>query len=101
MTGGASGIGRATVQRLATDGAAVVVNFIGGREPADDLVGQIREVGGSAVAIEADVADEQQVIAMFRQARERLGGPVDVLVNNAGVEQPFRLVDMPLDEWNK
>jgi len=101
VTGGASGIGRATVQRLATDGAAVVVNFIGGREPADDLVGQIREVGGSAVAIEADVADEQQVIAMFRQASERLGGPVDVLVNNAGVEQPFRLVDMPLDEWNK
>jgi glucose 1-dehydrogenase len=38
---------------------------------------------------------------MFARAREELGGPVDLLVNNAGIEKPFRLVDMPLDEWNK
>lgn len=101
VTGGASGIGRSTVQRLAADGAAVVINFVGDREPADELIRQVREADGTAVAIEADVSDEQQVTAMFGQAREQLGGPVDLLVNNAGVEKPFRLVDMPLDEWNK
>jgi glucose 1-dehydrogenase len=41
------------------------------------------------------------VLGMFRTARDRLGGPVDLLVNNAGVEAPFRLVDMPLREWEK
>jgi glucose 1-dehydrogenase len=101
VTGGASGIGRSTVLRLAADGAAVVVNFVGDREPADDLVREVREAGSTALAVAADVSDEQQVAAMFREAREDLGGPVDVLVNNAGVEKPFRLVDMPLDEWNK
>jgi glucose 1-dehydrogenase len=53
------------------------------------------------VAIEADVSNEEQVQAMFAQASSELGGPVDLLVNNAGVEAPFLLVDMPLEEWNR
>jgi glucose 1-dehydrogenase len=47
------------------------------------------------------VSTEQQVQAMFQRAAEELGGPVDLLVNNAGVEAPFKLVDMPLEEWNR
>jgi glucose 1-dehydrogenase len=98
VTGGATGIGRATATRLAADGAAVVVNYVGHSAPADSLVA---EIGGGAVAIEADVSDEAQVTAMFARAREELGGPVDLLVNNAGIEKRFELVDMPLEEWNK
>jgi glucose 1-dehydrogenase len=101
VTGGATGIGRATATRLAADGAAVVVNYIGGSGDADSLVSEIGSAGGRAVAIEADVSNEDQVAAMFSRAREELGGPVDLLVNNAGIEKPFLLVDMPLDEWNK
>jgi glucose 1-dehydrogenase len=98
VTGAASGIGRATAERLAAEGAAVVVNYIGDAAPADSLVA---EIGGGAVAIEADVSDEAQVSAMFSRAADELGGPVDLLVNNAGIEKKFALVDMPLEEWNK
>lgn len=101
VTGSASGIGRSTVIRLAAEGAAAVVNYIGSRDGADEVVGQIEGDGGRAVAIAADVSNEQQVQAMFSRAHEELGGPVDLLVNNAGVEAPFKLVDMPLEEWNR
>jgi glucose 1-dehydrogenase len=101
VTGAATGIGRSTAARLAADGAAVVVNYVGPSDQADSAVKEIADAGGSAVAIAADVSDEDHVVAMFAQAREELGGPVDLLVNNAGVEKPFKLVDMPLDEWNK
>jgi glucose 1-dehydrogenase len=99
VTGAATGIGRATSARLAADGARVVVNYVGDRAPADSLVEEIG--GGAAVAIEADVSDEQQVASMFSRAAGELGGPVDLLVNNAGIEAQFSMVDMPLDEWNK
>lgn len=92
VTGSATGIGRATVERLVSEGASAVVNYVG--ELAEDVV-------PGAIAIEADVSNEAQVIAMFERAASELGGPVDLLVNNAGVEKPFALVDMPLEEWNK
>jgi glucose 1-dehydrogenase len=97
VTGGSTGIGRATSTRLAADGAAVIVNYIGDPEPAEELV---KEIGDRSMAFEADVSNEDQVVAMFAHARERLGA-VDLLVNNAGVEGPFQLVDMPLEEWRR
>ncbi|MDP9384377.1 MAG: glucose 1-dehydrogenase [Actinomycetota bacterium] len=101
VTGGASGIGRATAKRLAADGAFVAVNYVGDPEPADGLVDEIRALGGTATPLEADISDEQQVVDLFGRAADALAGSVDVLVNNAGVEKPFGLVDMPLEEWNK
>ncbi len=101
MTGAASGIGRATVKRLADDGASVVINYVGDTGPAEEVAEQIRAGGGHAIAVEADVSSEEQVVAMFARARDELGGPLDVLVNNAGVEKPYRLVDMPLEEWDR
>jgi glucose 1-dehydrogenase len=101
VTGAATGIGRATVQRLAAEGASAVVNYVGSRDPADEVVGEIAAAGGHALAVEADVSNEEQVQAMFARASEELGGPVDLLVNNAGVEAPYTLVDMPLEEWNR
>jgi glucose 1-dehydrogenase len=100
VTGSATGIGRATAIRLASDGAAVVVNHIAD-SPAGEVVGEIEAAGGRALAIEADVSDEAQVVAMFSRAREELGGDIDVLVNNAGIETAHELVEMPLEDWNK
>ena len=101
MTGGATGIGRATAKRLAAEGAAVVVNYVGGSRDADSAVAEIKGAGGRAIAVGADVTKEKQVRSMFQRARKELGGPVDILVNNAGIEKPFKLVDMPLDEWQR
>ena len=101
VTGAATGIGRATARRLSADGATVVINYVGPPDQANGGVEEIESAGGRAVAIEADVAREDQVAAMFKRAAEELGGPVDLLVNNAGIEKPFKLVDMPLEEWQK
>ncbi len=101
VTGGSTGIGRATCLRLGADGAAVAVNYIGPADPAQQLVTEIEGAGGRAIAVAADVSNEQQVQTMFAQAAEQLGGPVNLLVNNAGVEHPYELVDMPLEEWNR
>src|SRR5438132_1047975 len=101
VTGGATGIGRSTVGRLGAEGAAVVVNYIGDPAPAEEAVSELDEAGGKAIAVQADVSNEEQVVSMFSRAREELGGPIDLLVNNAGIEKPFLLVDLPLEERNK
>jgi glucose 1-dehydrogenase len=101
VTGSATGIGRSTVLRLAAEGAAAIVNYVGPSDQADEVVEEVARAGGRAVALQADVSNEEQVQAMFARASEELGGPIDVLVNNAGIEKPFLLVDMPLEEWNK
>jgi NAD(P)-dependent dehydrogenase (short-subunit alcohol dehydrogenase family) len=101
VTGSATGIGRSTAQRLAADGASVIVNYVGPPDQANSAVKEIEAEGGRALAIQADVSNEQQVQSMFAKARDELGGPIDLLVNNAGIEKPFKLVDMPLEEWDK
>jgi glucose 1-dehydrogenase len=101
VTGSATGIGRSTVLRLTAEGAAAVVNYVGPSDGADEVVEKVSSAGGHAVAVQADVSSEEQVQAMFARASDELGGPIDLLVNNAGIEKPFQLVDMPLEEWNK
>jgi glucose 1-dehydrogenase len=79
VTGAATGIGRATAQRLAADGAAVVVNYVGNPEQANEVVAEIDAEHGRALAITADVSQEEQVVDMFARANEDLGGPIDLL----------------------
>lgn len=103
VTGAATGIGRATALRLAADGASVVVNYIGDPSPADEVVREIARTaaGAAAHAIEADVGVEADVARLYTEAAEALGGAVDLLVNNAGVEAPYPLEEMPLEEWER
>ena len=78
-----------------------MVNYVGAREPADEVAATATEAGASAVALEADIADEPAVQQLFAQAAEALGGHVDLLVNNAGVEAPYPLEELPLEEWQR
>jgi glucose 1-dehydrogenase len=96
VTGGDSGIGRACCEELAREGAAVVVADVGPLDAAEEVARSLPR----AIAVEIDVSDERQVADGFARARDELG-TVDLLVNNAGIEMPHALVDMPLGDWRK
>ena len=83
VTGASRGIGRATAERLAKDGASVVVNYATSAEEASAVVEAIRVQGGKALAIQADVAKLEDIRRLFRESVERLKR-LDILVANAG-----------------
>ncbi len=92
VTGGSRGIGAATCQLAARAGYAVAVNFTANSLAADEVVRAIRAEGGQAMALQADVADEAQVLAMFGRIDAKFGR-LDALVNNAGVVDRTQRVD--------
>lgn len=92
ITGGSRGIGAATALRAAQQGFAVAVNYTSNADAARHVVQQIVDAGGSAIAVQADVADEDQIVAMFQAIDTQLG-PVSALVNNAGVVDVAGRVD--------
>ena len=98
VTGANSGIGEGVARGLAEAGAKVVVNYVTGPERAEQVADEIRQTGGEAIAIHADVSKEDQVQAMFRQAVETWGS-VDILVNNAGLQRDAAFHEMSLKEW--
>jgi NAD(P)-dependent dehydrogenase (short-subunit alcohol dehydrogenase family) len=98
ITGGSRGIGAATAVRAAADGFAVAVNYSSNAGAAEAVVALIQAQGGTAMAVKADVSDETQVLAMYRQIDETLG-PVTALVNNAGVVDVASRVDQM--DWQR
>jgi glucose 1-dehydrogenase len=100
VTGATTGIGRGVSFELAAHGAAVAISNLPGVGDAPAMVAAIERAGGRAVAVDMDVSAEDDVHRAFAEAREAFGG-LDLLVNNAGIEKPFELVDMPLAEWEK
>jgi 3-oxoacyl-[acyl-carrier protein] reductase len=100
VTGGAKGIGRACCQRLAAAGSSVAVNYLSSEDAAREVVEQIEADGGQAIACQADVSSPEQVRAMIGQVQEELG-PVDLLVNNAGVFDILAHDQVSLDVWQR
>lgn len=98
VTGANSGIGRAIAVAMARDGANVVVNYVFGDETAQQVVDEIQQMGGIAIAFKADVSKEDQVIAMFRETIATFG-TVDILVNNAGLQRDSAFHEMSLKDW--
>jgi len=92
ITGASRGIGAATALLAAERGWDVAVNYVQNREAAEAVAAQVRERGRRAITVAADVADEAQVLAMFRRVDEQLG-PLGGLVNNAGVVDVCARVD--------
>jgi NADP-dependent 3-hydroxy acid dehydrogenase YdfG len=99
VTGASSGIGEATARRLASEGAAVVVGARR-RDRIDDLCGRIEAGGGKALAISADVANEDQARELVQRTASELGR-LDVLVNNAGVMLLGPVVGADTEEWRR
>ncbi len=100
VTGASRGIGRAMARSLATDGHRVVINYTSNRQAADEVVSEIEESGGEAVAIQGDVGDESAVVDLFAAVEEIYGPPL-VLVNNAGITRDGLLLRMSPDDFDQ
>jgi 3-oxoacyl-[acyl-carrier protein] reductase len=99
VTGANRGIGRAIALAFAHAGARVVVNYRAGNEDAGGVVREIEASGGHAIAVCADVTEPAAVEDMVREVRRELG-PIDVLVNNAGIAKPMPLEALRLATWD-
>ncbi|MBY4213624.1 SDR family oxidoreductase [Rhodococcus fascians] len=95
VTGGSRGIGRAVSQQLAADGLAVVVNYLGDTATAQQTVDSITAAGHQAIRVQADVADENAVAALFSRAENEYGG-IDVVVHAAGRLALSTIADLDL-----
>ncbi|GCD83384.1 3-oxoacyl-[acyl-carrier-protein] reductase FabG [Parageobacillus thermoglucosidasius] len=99
VTGASRGIGRAIALELARQGAKIAVNYAGSEAKANEVVGEIKNMGGEAFAIQADVADAQAVEQMIKTVLERFER-IDILVNNAGITRDNLLMRMKEEEWD-
>jgi NAD(P)-dependent dehydrogenase (short-subunit alcohol dehydrogenase family) len=101
VTGGSRGIGAATALLAARKGYAVAVNYTSNEAAAEEVAGAIRTAGGKAITVQADVADEQQVLRMFAKVDSTLGR-LTALVNNAGiVDRTARVDEMNLERLKR
>ncbi|MFB6299334.1 MAG: beta-ketoacyl-ACP reductase [Halobacteriales archaeon] len=100
ITGASRGIGRGIAEQLGSEGANVAVNYHWSEELAEEVVEQIEASGGSAIPVQADVTSVDDVLAMRDEVNETFG-PVDVVVNNAGLTEDQKFENMSHDEWRR
>ncbi len=100
VTGGSRGIGKAICEKLGEMGHFVVVNYSSSEDKAKEVVEGIKEKGGSALAVKADVSDPEQVKEMVSFVEKKVG-PVDILVNNAGITKDNILARMKDEQWRE
>ena len=99
VTGASRGIGREIALHLANEGAKVAVNYSGSKDKADEVVEIIKNAGGEAFAIQADVSNPDSVKNMIDETIATFGS-IDILVNNAGITRDNLLMRMKEDEWD-
>ncbi|RFU65375.1 glucose-1-dehydrogenase [Peribacillus glennii] len=100
ITGAATGLGKAMAERFGREKAKVVVNYHSDRNEVDELIQSIKTAGGDAAAIKGDVTNEDDVKKMISFAVETFGS-LNIMVNNAGIENEVPTERLSLDDWNK
>lgn len=100
ITGASRGIGAATALRLAKEGYRIMINYNRSKEKALRLQGEIRKMGVDCLALQADVSQLSQVDEMFQIIEERFKG-VDILINNAGIDQYKLFQDISPKDWDR
>jgi NAD(P)-dependent dehydrogenase (short-subunit alcohol dehydrogenase family) len=101
VTGGNSGIGKAIALALADAGAKVAINYITHPEAANEMIQQIENQKGEAIAVRADISDPSAVSSMFDEIKQKWGG-IDILVNNAGIDGERQLSwEADPEKWKK
>jgi NAD(P)-dependent dehydrogenase (short-subunit alcohol dehydrogenase family) len=99
ITGASQGIGKGVAEIFAEEGADVAINHLGSCENACAVAAWVKGKGRRSLVVEADVSQREQVEAMFDQVEKELG-PVDVLVNNAGIETIVPFLDLTDQQWS-
>lgn len=100
VTGASRGIGREIAERLAENGAKVVVNYASSPAKAEEVVGLIKQGGGEARAIQADISQVAEIERLFRETIEAYGG-IDILVNNAGIMTTKPIASMTEEDFDQ
>ena len=100
VTGASKGIGAAIARHLAEAGAAVVVNYASSKESADRVVADITRGGGQAIAVQANMAKQEEIDRLFAETRKAFGR-LDILVNNAGVYEFAALEDIAPEHFHR
>ncbi|MFB6169501.1 MAG: beta-ketoacyl-ACP reductase [Haloferacaceae archaeon] len=100
VTGASRGIGRGIATDLGANGASVAVNYRSSEAEANEAAAEIERSGGEAMVAQADVADREQVEAMYEAVTDEFG-PIDVLVNNAGITVDKTFDEMSWEDWQR
>ena len=100
VTGASGGIGHGVAVRLGEAGIAVAVHYAGNRDRAEVAADEVKNAGGRAMVVSADIADEAQVAAMFDEVEAEFGG-IDVVVNTAGVMLLSPLTELNFDDFDR
>ena len=100
VTGASRGIGRAIAVELAKNGANVAITYVNSKDKAEEVVNEIKGYGVKAIAIKADVSQEEEVLNMVKIVKESIGS-IDILVNNAGINRDNLLMRMSTEDWDK
>lgn len=100
VTGASSGIGEGIAMALGEQGMNVLVNYLNRKEQAQNVLNEIQVKGGKGAIYQADVSKADAVKDMFAYCENELG-PIDVLINNAGIQKDAAFHDLTLDDWNK
>lgn len=100
VTGASRGIGQAIALKLAQDGFAVIVNYANGKDKAEQVVAEIQQRGGQAIAVQADVADANAVEQMFVIAKQQFG-QINVVVNSAGIMSNAPIASFDLSQFEQ
>ena len=101
VTGGARGIGRAIVLRLAADGATVVFSYLSNDEAADQVLAEVAEAGGKAFAVRADQGNLDELYQLFEQTRKHLGDDLDIVICNAAQGMPVPFAEVTEEVYDR
>jgi 3-oxoacyl-[acyl-carrier protein] reductase len=100
VTGASGGIGHGVAVRLGQAGMAVAVHYAGNRDRAEEAADEVKNAGGRAMVVSADIADEAQVAALFDEVEAEFGG-IDVVVNTAGIMLLSPLTELDFDDFDR
>ncbi|MCH7323431.1 glucose 1-dehydrogenase [Solibacillus sp. MA9] len=100
ITGASTGLGKAMALRFGEEKAKVIINFLLNENEANAVVEGVKKAGGDAIAVKGDVTVEEDVIKLVQTAVNKFG-TLDVMINNAGIENPVASHEMPLSDWNR